>query len=115
MTYTTEQHYEMAEAKKRLNRTGHPSAVTRITVWMEEGRPFSEIQKIYQPVTVKPEVPVSKPTSDIVAPPKSGLGSGTEKWQDFAKEVSDMDHEIIDSMGKQDLITVLKDKGIIDE
>jgi len=112
MDYTTEQNYEMAKAKLELDRTGNPSAVTRITVWAEEGRPFTEIQKIYKPVKVKPEIPVSVAFL-TEPPPLMGKGSGNIPWRAFAKEVSDMDSEIIDSMGKQDIITVLKDKGVI--
>lgn len=113
MEYTTEQNYEMVQAQRELNRTGHPSEVTRIKVWMEEGRPFSEIQKIYQPVKVKPEKPVSVEVT-LAHPPITGKGSGNLPWRKFAKEVSDMDPEIIDSMGKTDIITVLRDKGVIE-
>ena len=113
MDYTTEQAFEMAMAKKELSRTGHPSAVSRITVWMEDGRPFKEIQKIYQPVKVKPEIVI--PLDDIpTQPPTHGKGSGNKPWRAFAKAVSDMDHEIIDSMSAPDLVTVLKDKGVIE-
>ena len=113
MDYTTEQYFEMATAKRELSRTGHPSAVTLITVWMEEGRPFKEIQKIYQPVKVKPEV-VTLPGDIPIQPPTHGKGSGNKPWRAFAKAVSDMDHEIIDSMSAPDLITVLIDKGVIE-
>ena len=112
MEYTTEQNYEMIQAQRELNRTGHPSEVTRIKVWKEEGRPFSEIQRIYKPVKVKPEKLPSVMVVDH--PPLTGKGSGNLPWRAFAKEVSDMDPEIIDSMGKQDLITVLRDKGVIE-
>ena len=113
MDYTTEQYFEMATAKRELNRTGHPSTVARITLGMEEGRPFSEIQKIYQPVKVKPEV--ATPSQDIpTQPPTHGKGSGNRPWRAFAKAVSDMDPEIIDSMSAPDLVTVLKDKGVIE-
>ena len=112
MDYTSEQNLEMAMAKKELNRTGHPSAVTRIKIWQEEGRPFSEIQKIYRPVRIKPEKLPSVMVVDH--PPLTGKGSGNFPWRKFAKEVSDMDPEIIDSMGKTDIITVLRDKGVIE-
>lgn len=112
MTYTTEQLYEMAEAKKKLNRTGHPSAVTRITIWIEEERPFSEIQKIYQTSKVRPEVEAAKV---LDPPPLSGKGSGQEPWRKFALQVSDMDSEIVANLSKSDIVTILRDKGIIDE
>ena len=113
MDYTTEQYFEMATARRELNRTGNSSAAIRITVWMEDGRPFKEIQKIYQPVKVKPEVVT--PLDDIPKqPPIHGKGSGNKSWRAFAKAVSDMDPEIIDSMSAPDLVTVLKDKGVIE-
>lgn len=80
---------------------------------VEQDAPFSKIQSLYKIPKVKPEkaVPVEV-TYDH--PPLSGKGSGSGPWRAFAKMVSDMDPDIIDSMGKSDLITVLRDKGVID-
>jgi len=112
MPYTSEQNLEINQAKIRLRRSGHPSAVQRIDLAVSQDLPFSKVEALYKPRKVKPEksVPVEATYNH---PPLAGKGSGTGPWQDFAKIVSDIDPDIIDSMGKSDIITVLKGKGII--
>jgi hypothetical protein len=60
---------------------------------------------------VKPE----KPTDVIPSPPFTGRGSTTPAWRDFALTVSEIEPEIVHSMGRNDLIRVLIDRGIIEE
>ena len=114
MIYTTEQAHEMAQAKLEMDRTGNPSAVQRINLAIENQLAFKEIQKIYKVAKVKPEkeLPIEV-TYDH--PPLTGKGSGNNPWRRFAKTVSDMDPDIIDSMGRDDIIKILRDKGVIDE
>jgi hypothetical protein len=111
MTYTSEQNLEIAQARIRLRRTGHPSTVQRIDLAVSENKPFSKVQALYRVSEVKPE---KKMEEVIYVPPNTtGKGSGVTNWRSFAKKVSDMDPEIIDSMEKSDIITVLRDKGVI--
>ncbi len=111
MSYTSEQNLEIAQAKIRLRRTGHPSTVQRIDLAVSEGKPFTKVQALYKVSKIKPEKQMEKMIYD--SPPLTGKGSGKGPWQSFAKKVSDMDPDIIDSMGKSDIITVLRDKGVI--
>ncbi len=113
MTYTSEQNLEMTEAKIRLRRTGHPSAVQRIDLAISQDLPFSKIQAFYKPQKVKPENPAVPVKATYNHPPLNGKGSGRTPWREFAKTVSDMDPEIIDSMERSDIITVMRDRGII--
>ena len=109
--YTTEQQHKIRNKSYKLNRTGHPEVVARINYYVSEDEPFSKIQQLWEPKTVKAEIPTSEPVTEH--PPFTGKGSGAVPWRAFAKTTSDMDHETIDAMSKTDLITVLKDKGVI--
>ncbi len=113
MTYTSEQKLEIAQARIRLRRTGHPSTVQRIDLAVSEDKPFWKVQALYKTSEVKPE----KKVEEVIysPPPLGGTGSGKGPWRAFAKKVSDMDPDIIDSMEKSDIITVLTDKGIISQ
>ena len=113
MTYTSEQLYEIAQAKRRLSRTGHPSTVQRIDLAVENELPFNKIQILYKPQNVKAEKPIPVEITD--PPPRSGKGSGERAWRTFAKLVSDMDKDMIDSLSKSDIITILIDKKVISE
>lgn len=96
-----------------MRRTGHPEIVQRIDLALSEDKPFSKVQVLYKTSEIKPEKPVEEVVYD--SPPFSGKGSGRGAWRAFAKKVSDMDPEIINSMEKSDIITVLIDKGIISQ
>ena len=113
MTYTSEQNLEIAQAKIRLRRTGHPSTVQRINLAVSEDKPFSKVQALYKVSSIKPEVKTPEKVYDH--PPFTGKGSGKGPWLAFAKKVADTDPEILESMSKSDIVTILKDKGIIDE
>lgn len=61
---------------------------------------------------VKPQTDVDM--EEVEIPPRSGIGSGVAKWREFAKEVSEMDPEVIEAMSKDDLIAELETMGIIE-
>jgi hypothetical protein len=111
MDYNTEQQMELRKAINTHTYGGRPEVARDIKLGMAEGLAFSKLMKMGEPKTVKAEVATAVTTH----PPFSGKGSGAGPWKAFAKEVSDMDDEIIDAMSKADLITVLKDKGVIGE
>ncbi len=96
-----------------MRRTGHPEIVQRIDLAISEDKPFPKIQVLYKTSEVTPE----KKVEEVIysPPPLTGKGSGRNPWRTFAKKVSDMDSDIIDSMEKSDIITVLTDKGIISQ
>lgn len=109
--YSLSEQEEINLALRELNRTGNPTLVRDMEMLIADEAPFSKVIKIakdhFAPV-VKPEVPVA----DL--PDAPARNAGTPKWQSFAKQVSDMDPEVVDSMSRKDIITVLEDKGIID-
>lgn len=46
-------------------------------------------------------------------PPRHSVGATKAAWVDFAKRTSDLEHEIIDSMGRNDIIKALEAQGVI--
>ena len=46
-------------------------------------------------------------------PPRVGKGATISAWADFAKRTSDLEHEIIDSMSRDDIIRALEAQGVI--
>lgn len=112
--YSSEERLEIAQARSRAYSSGRPEIVQRINALLDAEAPFSQIRKLWAP-KVKAEVPVAPEVeSSLEPPPMAGAGSGTNAWRAFALQVSDMAPEVIESMGKMDIVTVLKDKGIIE-
>lgn len=112
MTYTQAQQTSLYVAKKRHLSSGRPEMVARINAMMADEAPYDEIWKLASS-DVREMVKPEKPAEVIEPPPYVGKGSGTAVWQEFALKVSDMDEEVIFSMGRNDIVTVLTDKGII--
>ncbi len=114
MSYTEEQLESLHLANRRLEHTGNNQIAAKVNYLKSIDAPYEEIWAVAQAnVTemVKPE----KPTDAIPAPPTQGPGSGLKKWRKFALEVSDIEEEIILSMGRNDIVIVLADRGIIEK
>lgn len=47
---------------------------------------------------------------DVTPPARHGK---TSEWRTYAKKVSDIEDEVIDGLGREDLVTMLKANGII--
>lgn len=111
--YTQEQLDSIYIAKRRIHHAGRPEIAARIDYLMSLEAPYEKVWEVAQAdveAMVKPE----KPTDVIPPPPYTGREATTEAWRSFAHKVSDMDPEIVDSMGRNDLIRVLSDRGIIE-
>lgn len=111
--YTDSQRTSLHVAKKRHLHAGRPQVVAQIDALMAQEAPYEDIWKIASS-DVREMVKPEKPAEVIEPPPFTGKGSTTAMWQEFALKVSDMDEEVIHSMGRNDLITVLSDRGIIE-
>ncbi len=102
--FTSEQSMKIEQARHEFERTGFPEKAQRLELLVEEGASFKEIDALI----------TSKGQTTTEQPPLSGKGSGTEAWRDYAKEVSDLDDEVIDDMSKEDLVEALKAQGIVE-
>ncbi len=50
---------------------------------------------------------------DLTIPPTHGKGSGIKAWVEFAAKVTDIDSEVLQRMGRDDIIETLKARGNI--
>ncbi len=113
MSYTAEQEESLRLAKRRLSSTGKPEVVAQLDLMMELDTPYEKVWAVAR-ADVEGMVKPEKAAEAIPHPPITGKGSTTAAWQKFAKAVSDMEPEVIMSMGRNDLIRVLGDRGIIE-
>ena len=90
-----EQHIEMLTEIRLLRGTGKPEIAAGIQLALDEGRYFLGSKVV--PIEVQP-------------PSKSAT---TEAWANFAKEQSEIDHEVIDDQSRNDLIKMLQANGLI--
>jgi hypothetical protein len=113
MEYTEKQRGAMWQAQKDFHRTGAPEKAQRVALMMENEHPYQDIMSYVeggQPTPVKPEIA----TADLPpVPDYTGNKATNSAWRSFAKKVSDMEPEVIDDLGRTDIIKILSDKGII--
>lgn len=114
MSYTDEQQASLIIAKRRHLQNGRPQVVAKINLLLSEDAPYADIWRIASS-DVREMVKPEKPAEVFEAPPLTGKGSTTAAWQEFALKVSDMDEEVIYSMTRTDLVSVLVDRGIIED
>ena len=113
MEYTDKQRGAMWQAQKDFRITGNPGKAQKVALMIENEHSYQDIMSYVEggrPTTVKPEVP----TTDLPPiPDYTGTKATNKAWRSFAKKVTDMEPDVIDSMGRSDIITILSDKGII--
>lgn len=112
--YSNDQIDKLAIANRNLIRTGYPQRASKLVQQMRDSVPFSEINVTDEFITsndLRPETPIDITLVDI--PPRHGKGSGHDAWAEFASLVSDMDTEVIDQFGRNEIISILEDRDII--
>lgn len=62
---------------------------------------------------IKPETAIDPGT--LTVPPRRGPDADVGKWRAFAKKTLDMEPEIIDQMARNDLISLLENKKVIEK
>jgi len=99
---------EMYEAMRRHTREGDPVKAYAIQEHINaRTKPPGELLYFGD---VRPIGGVGAPPD---MPPRVGKGSTRLVWQNFAKQTSDLEHEIIDSMSRDDVIRALEAQGVI--
>ena len=99
---TLEQRIEMNEGIRYANRMGRPQDAGRLRKALDAGVYAELIDSIEAPTPELPE-----------APPRGGKGSGIDKWIAYAKLVSQIDDEVLESASKDDIIGMLEANGLI--
>ena len=102
---TLDQRIEMNEGIRYASRHGRPQDASKLRQALEAG--------VYAELTDSVEAPTPKPIPD--PPPRGGKGSGINKWITYAKLVSQIDDEVLESASKDDIIGMLEANGLIDK
>lgn len=102
---------EMYEAMRRHTREGDPVKAYAVQDHItNRTKPPSELLYFGE---VRPAGGIG----DGIAPPdmprRAGKGASRLAWQQFAKQTSDLEHEIIDAMDRDTVIKALEAQGII--
>lgn len=107
---TEEDIWAMEAAANHWEMHGAPEKSAVLRECMAQGR-RAPSNLLYFGTEVKPETTID-PTS-IELPPRTGPSASADKWREFAKKTTDMEHEILNAMQRKDLISLLETKGVI--
>lgn len=100
---------EVQHAIREQFRRGRPEKALKIRELVAAGEPIP-----YDLLDFEGKLRSEKAVSGVLeAPPRSGKGSGEKNWKTFAKQTSDLDEAVIDSMSRDELIEMLEAKEII--
>ena len=102
---TLDQRIEMNEGIRYANRHGRPQDASKLRQALEAG--------VYAELTDSIEAPTPPELPD--PPPRGGKGSGIDKWLAYAKLVSQIDDEVLESASKDDIIGMLEANGLIEK
>lgn len=117
--YSDKEMERLVLAYRELTVTGKTQAAVQLEQQMADSTPFAEInlpenrEITEKRLAIRPETNIDVALVDI--PPAVGRGSSQKAWAEFASLVSDMDEEVIDQFTRDELISVLADRDIIDD
>lgn len=106
MKYSDKQQTEIDERVRNFEKRGQPERAHKLRVQVADGVAFDELEG--KPADVQEEA------DELPEPPRAGPGSGVDAWRAFAKEVSDLDDEVIDAMGRDEIVSTLEEAEIIE-
>lgn len=102
---TLDERIEMTEAIRNANKHGRPQDAQRVRQALDAG--------VYAELTDSIEAPTPEPLPD--PPPRRGKGSGAKNWLKYAKLVSNIDDEVLESAQKDDIIGMLEANGLLEK
>ncbi len=100
-----EQRIEMMDQIRASRMAGRPQDAQKLEAAMDRGA--------YAQLEGSIEAPIPDPSPN--PPPRGGKGSSKENWLEYAKLVSDIDLEVLESAGQPDLIGMLEANGLIEK
>lgn len=116
--YTQDQLGKLAITTRQLHQTGTPQEAIKIELQMEARIPYEEIVFPHERPTSGPLAPIRPETNInptlVDEPPRSGKGSGHKSWAEFASLVSTIDDEVLEQFSRDEIISILVDRDIID-
>lgn len=109
-TLTPEDRDRMQKAFNYWHTHGYPEKASVLWECLEQDRrPPSNL--IPSDNDIKPETAIDPKYLEI--PAYAGPKATKDIWQDFAKKTLDMDHMVIETLERKDLIELLQSKGVI--
>lgn len=107
---TEELDAQYVQAIRHHNVHGRPEIAQRIRAAYEAGEELPEDKQHYLD-TSKPYL--TPPRETPPPPPRHGQGATRDAWRAWMKEVTDMDHDLIDETNRGDLISIAEAEGLI--
>lgn len=110
MEFTPEQVGAIKTRVRVLRMKGQPEIAFSLLARLKRGDPIEPWE--YDPEGVRPEKGI---TAGVVAahPPFTGPGSGGDAWKRWAISVADVEPQIIENLGRDAVIQLLRDRGIL--
>lgn len=99
MALTTEQIAEMRKRLRAESEAGRPEISAGIQAAIDAGEFYED-----------PEV---EEVAEVEQPPISGPGSGKAAWVEYARSISDIDDEVLDSITREDILAMLRANGLV--
>jgi len=113
--YSDLEYGKLRQKLTRYSKIGHPEWAARLQLQMDNEVPFNEIvlpEELDAPKSqIRPETNVAVHLLDV--PARRGRGSSSAEWRQFARLVSNISTEVLENMGRSEIITVLEDRGIL--
>lgn len=99
------------EAIREHSRRGQPEKGAQLRkLWGDGSDPKEIPSELLDFSGIKSE---KASTGILEMPPRTGRGSGHEKWAEFAAEVSDLDPVVLKKMNRDEIVEILESREII--
>ena len=100
-----EERIAMTEQIRESKKHGRPQDAQKLQQALDAG--------VFAELAGSVEAPVPEPLPD--PPPRRGKGSGVTSWLEYAKLVSQIDHEVLENAQKDDIIGMLEANGLLEK
>jgi len=111
MDYSPEQVGAIKARIRVLRMKGQPEVAFNLMARLKRGDPIEPWE--YDPAGVRPEKGVTTTEAVPPHPPFTGVGSSGEAWRRWAVGVADVEPQVLESLGRDAIIGLLRDRGIL--
>jgi hypothetical protein len=106
MSYTDKETNTILERRRTFNRKGQPEKAAALMLQYENEVDFDKL--------LGSDEDKQAEVDEMPHPPRSGPGSGKDAWQSFAKEISDLEDDVIDKMKREEIVQFLEEADLIE-
>jgi hypothetical protein len=108
--YTQQEIFLITQRVRELRGTGNTQQGLALRARFLAGEKIEPWE--YSPTHVTPEIPVTS-WEDLEHPPFTGPGSTAAKWRVWATTVTDIEADVLESMGRVNIVDLLRDRGVL--